>query len=151
MLTKRNDDGRRAGREVARRILAAMDTRGVSKADLAAKLGLTQSAVKSTLQGNNLTQAVKLGQIADILKTTPNYLLSFDDYAPPTEPDIHEGALLAAIISTLRHFGLPDEMASDLARGIVLSAKEKPIDGLDREQAARAIVVSQLRKLAPKE
>lgn len=149
VLTKPDDDLKPAAREIGRRISGLLKSAKMRPAELARQLGITQSAVKSILSGANLTQAAKLATVARTLATTPNYLLSFDDM-PAAGSELDEKALIGSLIATFRHFHLSDAEALELAETIVASAKEPPIDGIDQESAARAIVVSRLRKVAPR-
>lgn len=62
-------------KEFGRRLQVAMDRAGLSQADLARIMGVSRSAANWWTQGNTYPSIANAKKIADLLRTTPEYLL----------------------------------------------------------------------------
>lgn len=127
------------GQDISDRIKLRMDELGLSRDMLVNRLGLSEAGVKKILGGGSAVQWIKLGKLAEILDTTPNYLLGIDgDHSVNAKRSrTILGAAIEAALQTLGN--LKQEHAQRLAQAI-LSIPDKPAivsAGLDEETSAR--------------
>jgi transcriptional regulator with XRE-family HTH domain len=136
---EKNDDDE--PRKIGRRIAAARDALKISNADIAAKIGLSQDAVKKMMTGDATKGYAKLKRLAAILGSTPNDLLGVTDGR-----DIDE--VMAAVIHSYERLGLEPREA-ELYAECVREAIEEPLDQRakpDRLLARRVLASSRTRE-----
>lgn len=127
-------------KDISGRIKLRMRERGISTEALAEKLGLSEPGVKKLLGGGSTVQYLKLRRLADVLDTTPNYLLHIeDDWSSSAKRS--RAILEEATAAALQALGkLEPQTALALAKAI-LSIPDKPAivsANLDEKTAARA-------------
>jgi transcriptional regulator with XRE-family HTH domain len=127
-------------KDISGRIKLRMRERGISTEALAEKLGLSEPGVKKLLGGGSTVQYLKLRRLADVLDTTPNYLLHVeDDWSSSAKRS--RAILEEATAAALQALGkLEPQTALALAKAI-LSIPDKPAivsANLDEKTAARA-------------
>lgn len=83
----------------AERIEAARKCRGISQAELAARVGLRQSAINHFVRGRRIPSVDTLLKLADELNTSIGYLLGRDNDAPDISAELQE---LVAIARSMR-------------------------------------------------
>lgn len=113
------------------RLAGRMEQLGVSQAELARRVGLSQQAIGKLVHGKS-RETPKLHQIARALGTTPDYLLG--NVADPeaikagtgavASDELEWGALYAALTAAQR--GALRMIARDLARSNESSARQTP-------------------------
>ena len=64
--------------KIKERLNAALELRGLSAAELAAKSGLQKSSVSRYLSGQNVPRSLALGKMAAALDVSPAWLLGYD-------------------------------------------------------------------------
>ncbi|RYE60882.1 MAG: XRE family transcriptional regulator [Oxalobacteraceae bacterium] len=133
---------------VGRRIKERLATIGMSQAELARQVGMSQPAVNSLIRGASRS-STHLHKIARVLVTTPAYLSGETDDPdenappPPSAPTIHH-VMMAVALPSERALA---RMFEGLLRSMDLSA---PVDAQALLLAKRLpIGLSQLRDLLP--
>lgn len=133
---------------VGRRIKERLATIGMSQAELARQVGMSQPAINSLIRGASRS-STHLHKIARVLETTPSYLSGEtddpDENAPPPPPaPIVHHVLMAVAMPSERALA---RMFEGLLRSMDLSA---PVDAQALLLAKRLpIGLSQLRDLLP--
>lgn len=126
---------------IAQRIRELRLKRGLSDADLAGALGVTRSAVNQMETGKGTKQYVKLRELAEILGTTPNYILGFEK-DQPAALDVMGAAVEALLVDR----GWPMTEALSLVETATKAALAEPVLGVDQRLAARTLAVTQARQ-----
>lgn len=125
--------------EISSRIKERMKRLGLNNRELGERIGLADPSVKKLLGGGSMVQFLKLRRLAEILETTPNYLLGVEENGA-VNGERSRALLGAAIEAALRTLGnLKQEHAQALTQAI-LSIPDKPAivsADLDEEAAAR--------------
>lgn len=124
--------------QIAERIRAAMKARGLKVKDLAAMLGLSGNAVSEMLAGNNMTQWVKLANMARALGVTPDHLLGFKDVPDPEAFELFRDGMEAILID----LGWSRAEAEDSVGIAADTALARAIIGQDRRLENRAVAVA---------
>ena len=120
--------------EIGARVRALREGRGMSRAKLAARLGVSEDSVAKIERGQRVDSWLGVARMAEALGTSPNDLLGF---APATflPPDVsYFAAALAPILSA--HGGDPED-AEDIARTL-LEAVEAVRELSDAEPGLQA-------------
>lgn len=138
MTTKTDDLG------IAQRIRELRQKRGLSDADLASALGVTRGMVNMLENGKGTKQFVKLRKMAEILGTTPNYILGVEK-GEPAALDVMGAAVEAILVDR----GWPMEEALNLVEIATKAARAEPILGVDQRLAARTLAVTNVRQHRP--
>lgn len=125
---------------IGQRIAKLREAAGLSIDDLAKALGLSKQGAYAIEDGRNTKKYAQLGEIARILRTTPNDILDFS--GPPGDADL----AIATFRALLPELGVPPADAEIVCRIVAEALREKAILDVDRRLAARTIAVSQLRK-----
>lgn len=62
-----------------KRLLLALRSSGVTQIKLSETIGVSISTVQYWIKGRNIPSGTTIIKICNLLNTTPNYLLGFDD------------------------------------------------------------------------
>lgn len=110
--------------EIGERIRSILKTRGVTVGQVAKAMGISEDALRKTMQGNSAKGYAKLARLARALQTTPNDMLGF----PPSQPSgVLDPARLSGVIETLaeRMSDLDEDEIRSLVR-VVLEVSKPP-------------------------
>lgn len=134
-----------AEREISRKIKELMVAQGLTRAELAKKLGRTEDSVKKILSGVGLVQFIKLGELARILGTTPNDLLGIS-----ASPD--NQALLSAMAVSYETLGLEADEGQELAQIVLQASREAQVFAGDVSlpSTARILASAAVARFRPK-
>lgn len=128
-------------RKIGRRIAMFRDAAGMTNADLAARLNVSEDAVRKTVTGAAAKRYAELKRLACALGVTPNDILEVSD-----SRDLDE--VLATVHGSYRMMGLSDAEAAALV-ALVREVIEEPLTPTakpDRIAARRILAESQTRR-----
>lgn len=123
-------DIERLEKEIGERIDAAVKADPRERDEIAAELGITESALQKIQEGKSTTQFAKLAQLADILCRTPNELLGF----AAVDREILRGAIEGAC----EGFGHPQIEAQVLASTVLTVIETPEVGGQSSNPLERA-------------
>jgi transcriptional regulator with XRE-family HTH domain len=126
---------------IAARLRAAMESRGLSVKDLAAIVGMSPNGVSELLNGRNLTQWVKLQNMAAALGVTADHILGISESTDPEAFELFRDGIEAILID----LGWPPSVAAETVGIAADTAAARAIIGQDRRLENRAVAVARSR------
>lgn len=129
-------------RDIGARVSGFRKRAKITAPQLASLLGVQKDAINRIQSGRNLSQWLKLADLATILNVTPNDLLGFNSIAD-------REIVRAALEASYQALGLNEEEVRILAESILAVIDEPPVEStnLDRATLARAQSEIEVRRL----
>lgn len=129
-------------RDIGVRVSKFRKAAKITAPHLASLLGVQKDAVNRIQSGRNLSQWLKLADLATLLKVTPNDLLGFNSV---TDREV----VRAALEASYQALGLNEDEVRILAESILTVIDEPPVESanLDRVTLARAQSEIEVRRL----
>ncbi|MHB8885756.1 MAG: helix-turn-helix domain-containing protein [Methylovirgula sp.] len=129
-------------KEVGERISELREHAGLSTSDLAAKMGISEVAVRKIQSGASTVQFVKLDRLCRLLGVTPNDVLGFN-------AGYDQSAFRGALEATFAALNIAEPRARQLIETIQEALDTPPIRSavVDAETSVRVITETSIRRL----